>query len=117
MMKFVRRSRTDMGTHLDRLGEHLEKSGGPWIAGVRFTLADVSWVVILDRLVEADWQDYFWGNGQRPAIAAYWQRLQERPSYREAILEQRCDIVLAGMQDVRDAKSANPALLAALTEA
>lgn len=117
MMKFIRESRANMQLHLDRLGEHLEKSGGPWIAGERFTLADVSWVVILDRLVEADWQDYFWGEGRRPAIAAYWQRLQQRPSYREAILEQRCDIVLAGMRDVRDAKRSQPALLAALTEA
>ena len=68
VMKFLRRSRADMDRHLDLLDEHLEKSGGPWIAGDDFTLADVSWVVILDRLVEADWQDYFWGEGKRPAV-------------------------------------------------
>ena len=31
-----------------KLGEHLEKNGRPWIAGDALTLAEVSWMVILD---------------------------------------------------------------------
>jgi glutathione S-transferase len=111
------RSRRDMERHLDALGEQLEKSGGPWIAGERFTLADVSWVVILDRLAEADWDAHFWGEGRRPAVAAYWARLQARPSFESAIVRERCPILLAGAADVKAAKRADPALRAALEEA
>ena len=117
VMKLLPRSRSNMHKHLDALAEHLEKNGGPWIAGERFTLADVSWVVILDRLVEADWEDAFWGQDQRPALAEYWERLKARPSYEAAIKKQRCDIVVSGMRDLRDAKRASPELQQALEEA
>ena len=114
VMKILRSSRRHMEHHLDSLGEQLEKHGGPWIAGDRFTLADVSWVVILDRLVEVDWGRHFWGDGRRPALANYWQRLQSRPSYRSEILEARCPITLKGIEDVKLAKASDPALREAL---
>ncbi len=113
-LRLVRRSRRDMAKHLDALGERLEKSGGPWIAGRGFTLADVSWVVILDRLVEADWDSHFWGDGRRPAVAAYWRRLQERPSHAAAIVAQRCPTLLDGAADLKAAKRRDPRLRAAL---
>ncbi len=113
-MAIIRRSRRDMERHLDALGEQLEKSGGPWLAGARFTLADVSWVVILDRIAEADWDGYFWGGGRRPFVAAYWARLQQRPSFDAAIVRHRCRIMLDGAADVKAAKRRDPALLEAL---
>ncbi len=113
-MQLIRRSRRHMATHLDTLGERLAKCGGPWIVGERFTLADVSWVVILDRLAEADWDHHFWGDGRRPAVAAYWQRLQQRPSYEAAIARQRCQTLLEGAADVKAAKRSDPRLRAAL---
>jgi glutathione S-transferase len=112
--RVIDRSRRDMEHHLDVLGEQLEKHGGPWIAGEHFTLADVSWVVILDRLVEVDWAEHFWGAGRRPAVAAYWERLQARPSYERAIASARCAILLDGIADVAAAKRADPALRGAL---
>lgn len=113
-MKLLRRSLRDMGDHLDRLGEQLEKHGEPWITGSTFTLADVSWMVILDRLVEADFDGVLWEGGRRPVVAAYWQRLRERPSYREQIEAQRCAITRAGIADVKARKAANPVLRRAL---
>ena len=65
-------------------------------------------------LVEADWTDCFWGAGQRPAVAEYWQRLSERPSYWRAIESVRCPATRSGMQALREAKAADPALAAAL---
>jgi glutathione S-transferase len=114
VLKVISKSRAHMGRHLDDLAEQLEKSGGPWIAGERFSLADVSWVVILDRIMEADWDGYFWGGGQRPAVATYWERLKARPSYPAAIESQRCDRTRQGMIDVREAKAADPEFSAAL---
>lgn len=116
VMEVVRRSRRDLGAHLDALAEQLEKHGGPWIAGERFTLADVSWVVILDRLVEADWDGLFWGGDRRPVVAAYWERLRARPSFESAIEAVRCPHTRRGMADLRAAKAADPRLLAALEE-
>ena len=63
---------------------------------------------------EADWTGYFWGDGRRPAVAAYWERLQTRPSYRTEILEARCPITLQGIEDVKQAKASDPALRQAL---
>lgn len=106
----LRRSRRDMGGHLDALAAQLEKHGEPWITGPNYSLADVSWVVILDRLAEADWDQFFWGDGKRPAVAAYWQRLQARPSTQRAIVDARCTLTRQGIADVKAAKSADPAL-------
>ena len=116
-MTVLRRSRRHMAAHLDALARQLEASGGPWIAGERFTLADVSWIVILDRLVEADWAPYFWGRAQRPAVAEYWRCLAERPSYATEILRQRCANTRRGMADLAAAKAAHPRLCQALEEA
>jgi glutathione S-transferase len=116
-MALLHRSRRDMATHLDRLGEQIERSGGPWIAGERFTLADVSWLVILDRLAEADWDAWFWGDDRRPAVAAYWERLRARPSFESAIVRERCETLVAGMADLEAAKRADPRLREALEPA
>jgi glutathione S-transferase len=113
-MKLLRKSRRHMGEHLDALGKRLDEHGGPWIAGERFTLADVSWVVILDRLAEADWDHYFWGGGQRPTVAAYWKRLQARASFGSEIAAMRCPITEKGMADLKEAKASDPRLRQAL---
>ena len=113
-MGLITRSRRDMDTHLDALEKHLADCGGPWLAGDRFTLADVSWIVILDRIVEVDWEAYFWSSGKRPHVAAYWDRLRSRPSYAKAILEARCETLERGIADVKRAKDENPELRAAL---
>jgi glutathione S-transferase len=105
-----------MAVHLDALAAHLEAAGGPWIAGERFTLADVSWVVILDRLVEADWADCFWGAARRPTIAAYWARLRARPSFEAAIESVRAPVTRQGIAELAAAKRADARLRAALED-
>jgi glutathione S-transferase len=114
LMAVLRRSRDHMGTHLDALGRLLDGHGGPWIAGSRFTLADVSWVVILDRLAEADWDAFFWGEGRRPAVAAYWERLRARPSWASGIEAARCPATRRGIAELKAAKAADARLREAL---
>lgn len=116
-IRLLRRSREHMGHHLDALARQLETHGGPWIAGAAYTLADVSWVVILDRLVEADWASHFWGDGRRPAIAAYWDRLRARPSFATEIEAVRAPVTRQGIADLAAAKRADPALRASLEDA
>ncbi len=114
ILKTLRQAREHMENHLDALTQHLQQHGKPWIAGEQFTLADVSWVVILDRLVEADWEEFFWGEGKRPLIAAYWERLRTRPSYTSQILAARCSNTIRGISDLHQAKATNPGLRHAL---
>jgi len=116
-MRLLRRSRDDMEVHLDALAQQLAKHGGPWIAGERFTLADVSWVVILDRLDEADWSRFFWGDDRRPGVAAYWQRLCARPSHASAIADVRDPATRRGIERLAAAKERDAALRVALERA
>ncbi|MFP6639039.1 MAG: glutathione S-transferase family protein, partial [Myxococcota bacterium] len=104
----IRRSRRDMGSHLDGLEESLS-DGRTWLCGETFTLADVNWMAIFERLDEVDWTDLFFGEGKRPAVAGYWKRLQARPSYSVA-LGQRGDIHVRALEDLREAKRSSPEL-------
>ena len=110
----VRRSGAAMGRHLDDLEAQLLTSGGPWILGSEFTLADVSWAVVVERLREADSIDVFLGAGRRPATTAWWGRIGERPAYRTAILESGSATIEAGMARLREAKAASPKLRTAI---
>lgn len=104
-----------MNGHLDDLEQHLAE-GGPWIVGEMFTLADVSWVVVIERLREADSLHLFIGDGKRPAVTAWWERITARSAYREAILEHGHPTVDAALERLRQAKAADPVLRAALEE-
>jgi glutathione S-transferase len=76
---FLKRSAKAMAAHLHELELQLENSGGPWICGDQFTLADVGMMVIFDRLREGDW--LYTLVHHRPMLDAYWTSLQQRPSY------------------------------------
>ncbi len=115
-VKAIRACGRAMNAHLDDLDAQLEKSGGPWILGEMFTLADVGWVVIVERLREADSLHVFLGGGRRPAVTAWWERIKARPSYRTAIEEHGHSTVVAGTERLVRAKAADPLLRAALED-
>lgn len=104
MMRVLERSRSAMHGHLDELEAALDASGGPWIVGERFSLADVGMMVILDRLREVDWLDVFLTE-QRPKVAAYWQALQERPSYAAGIAAFEHPTVTRGLGAIKRLKA------------
>jgi glutathione S-transferase len=107
-------SRQQMDGHLDALEAQLRESGGPWILGEAFSLADVSWLVIFERLLQVDGLHTFVGEDLRPACVAYWERLQARPGYRQAIREHSHPTIARGTRRIQAAKAADPALRAAL---
>lgn len=68
------------------LDSALEKSGGPWLFGDRFTLADIFWAVTLRRFT---WLNYntLWTTDRRlPRVEAYAARLFDRPSVKNTII-------------------------------
>jgi glutathione S-transferase len=110
----IARSRREMRVHLDALEVQLGKTGGPWILGEDYTLADVSWLVIFERLRQADMEEVFLGEGRRPAVTAYWRSLRDRPAYAEAILDMSHPLIEFGRARIAEAKTANPDVRALL---
>ncbi len=113
-MRVLERSRGQMHTHLDALERQLEAGGGPWILGDTFSLADVGWLVIFERLRQVDMLHVFVAAANRPRCAAYWEDLRRRPSYAAAITAQPHPTIARGTRRLREAQSARPALRLAL---
>lgn len=93
---------------LDELDARLERNGGPWIMGKQFTLADVGWLVILERIGQASAENVFLDASERPQVAAYWERLKARPSYQRAILDHGHPLVDYGRDRIAEAKAGDP---------
>ena len=112
--RVLARARRQLGGHLDALEETLGERGGPWLLGDAFTLADVSWLVVFERLRQVHAIEVFLGGGHRPACAAYWERLRKRPSYQEAILARGHPTIDYGMRRLAEARGADDGLRAVL---
>jgi glutathione S-transferase len=101
LRRTIRDSRDHMRTHLAALEAQLRQIGGPWLLGADYTLADVSWSCLLLRLAETAWLDYFLARQDLAEIAAYWRRLQARPSWQAAITARRHPNIERGAADLQ----------------
>jgi glutathione S-transferase len=110
LSRALARSRAQMDVHLDALEAQLAHSGGPWILGELYTLADVSWLVIFERLVQVDLLDSFVAPELRPLCLAWWERVRARPAYRQAITDQSHPVIAYGLRRLQEAKAGDPAL-------
>jgi glutathione S-transferase len=107
-------SKKAMQVHFDELEAALANSGGPWIVGDQFTLADVGIMVIFDRLREGNWLDEFLIDA-RPHVNAYWKALQDRPSYQAGVADHMHPMVTQGTQDIIDLKQSDQTFRTAMT--
>jgi len=114
MVRLIAVGRRFVNLHLDALEKQLGESGGPWIVGEPFTLADVSWMVIFERLRQVDSERVFLGRGLRPLCTDYWERLKRRRSYAEAITGFPHPLIDHGVRRLQEAKAASAALREAL---
>ncbi|WP_072390974.1 glutathione S-transferase family protein [Hyphomicrobium sp. CS1BSMeth3] len=62
---------------LQRLDADLGKSGGPYVCGADFTLADIPVGMIVNRWLSLDFE-----KPELPAVARYYEQLSTRPAYR-----------------------------------
>jgi glutathione S-transferase len=64
-----------------RMDAMLAQSGGPWLLGEKLTLADICVAPLIDRMEDLGfarlWDEF-------PSVAAWLERIQARPAYREA---------------------------------
>lgn len=114
IVDMIAAGREHMARHLDTLEVKLTETGGPWILGEPFSLADVSWLVIFERLRQGNYEHVFLGDEKRPACTAYWKRLKTRPSYAEAILGHPHPLIDHGLTRLQTLKANDPAFRTAL---
>jgi glutathione S-transferase len=114
VVKVIHQSRAEMERHLGELEAQLASHEADWIVGADFTLADVSWAVLFDRLREADWTETL-ENGRRPRVREWWARIRARPSYAAAMLgEMEHPLVKEGGARIRALKQNDAAFRAAV---
>lgn len=81
--KFAGLALPSLTLHLRQLEADLVHGGGPWICGEQFTLADVSWIPVLERMEVARFWDVFQGDVDFQNTCDYWVRIQNRASYQK----------------------------------
>ncbi|XP_060519297.1 ganglioside-induced differentiation-associated protein 1 [Cylas formicarius] len=67
------------------LGNHEGDSRTWWLCSDRFTVADISLTMLLERIYEVGLESRFWTGGKRPRVEEYFARVRERDSYRNTI--------------------------------
>ena len=68
-----------------RVNRQLAESGGPWLLG-DFSMSDITMMACFHRFEDVRLDDIF-DEPALPELAAYWQRLQDRPSYTSAVTD------------------------------
>ncbi len=67
--------------HMERLEKQLANSGGPWICGKTYSLADISLGPILDRM---EYLDLLKVLDKAPMVADWYEQMKARPAFEEA---------------------------------
>lgn len=80
-MEAVKQAERQFEWHMQRFEKHLETSGGPWVCGEKFTLADVSLAPIFDRIESLD-RSFLWQG--LPSVEGWYERIKQRPSFQAA---------------------------------
>lgn len=83
-------SRTDFQRVLDAVRDTLlyvdqelskQTPRGEWLTGNTLTLADVSLGLLLQRLYQLGFENYYWCNGKLPQVESFFLRFKQRSSY------------------------------------
>ena len=81
-MEALARAEADFRRHIEWLEDDLYQSGGPWICGAQFTLADICVGVIFDRVEFLD-RVHLWDD--LPAVSNWFSTSKERPSHQRGV--------------------------------
>lgn len=78
----------DVEASLDQLTGTLDRmevalAGGPWLLGETYSIADIVILPSIDRMADLGLRS-MWSDGQRPALAGWYQRMLERPAVQKA---------------------------------
>jgi glutathione S-transferase len=110
LQQMMSRGQRHMPTHLARLDGALKESGGPWVLGNQFTLADITLACMLLRIDETGYLERFVRDGDLKAVHAYYDRLRARSSWQAAILNVTHPIIEQAVADLRQTRKADPSV-------
>lgn len=94
----VKSSISTLAKGLVRIDRQLEQSQGPWLFG-KFSQIDVTFMAVFHRLEDVNLIAAL-DHSALIHISDYWERLQSRPSYKEAILDWHNDWARHGFETV-----------------
>jgi glutathione S-transferase len=77
---FIEQGRRQITLEVGQLEEHFSKVG-PYVCGDAFTLGDIPVGLVVNRWFNLKFDD----KPDYPAVAAYYEKLTERPAYREHV--------------------------------
>ncbi|KAF2899502.1 hypothetical protein ILUMI_06674 [Ignelater luminosus] len=69
----------------NELASHTEGKENWWLCSDRFTVADISLTILLERLNQLGFESRFWKNGKRRHVEKYYARVKQRESYKKTI--------------------------------
>ena len=98
--KLIQSAFNDLNNHLNELESKLSSSNDKWLIGDNFTIADISWAVILHRLEECGWSDLLFKN--KTFIKAYYAEIKKRPSFVKGIVDQGNPNLEKGICDLKN---------------
>ncbi|XP_007885195.1 ganglioside-induced differentiation-associated protein 1 isoform X2 [Callorhinchus milii] len=92
-VKYLKKILTELENVLDqvetelqrRIEETPEEGHQPWLCGEFFSLADVSLAVTVHRLKFLGLARRYWGNGRRPNLESYYERVLQRKTFRRVL--------------------------------
>lgn len=99
LISLLKKSLSNLNSHFLDLEEHLDKSKQMWILGDDFSLADVSWSVIIHRIHECGWQNFLLKD--KPNIKEYYKILCARKSFQSSVIDVDHPLVSKGIYDLK----------------
>ncbi len=82
--KLINRALKNINDHLYELDNHLKINGENWIINNSFTLADISWAVILHRIEEIGWDEILFRD--KTFLKDYFEKVKAKKSFKSSII-------------------------------
>ena len=92
--KLINRALKNINDHLHELDNHLKTNGKNWIINNSFTLADISWAVILHRIEEVGWDDILFRD--KTFLKDYFKKVKAKQSFKSSIINYDHEILDEG---------------------
>ena len=92
--KLIKKALKNINNHLYELDSHLKTNGENWIINNSFTLADISWAVILHRIEEVGWDEILFRD--KTFLKDYFKRVKAKKSFKSSIINYDHEILDKG---------------------
>ena len=97
--RLIKRSLKNINNHLIELNDHLKTKEEDWIINNSFTLADISWAVILHRIEEVGWDEILLRD--KPFLKVYYKKVKAKKSFKSSIINHDHEILDKGKKILR----------------